>query len=409
MVVRKLRWSGYLLGVTLALVLVGMYGGIKRDVAPVHADSSTCSPARPHASGSSDVTIVSGAYTRTYRLHVPPAYTGASAVPLVFNIHGRAFLAWQQEAYTNFSAKSDASGFIVVYPQGLTTAADPIPHFNAWQVSSPEPDDVAFVSDVLDALENQLCINRTRVFSTGMSNGAMLSVRLACSLSGRIAAIAPVGGMYEPPMSIDPTLNPAETCPDTAPRPVLAFHGTSDTYVPFNGGVLAQSMINYRLPIDDATPSEDVLSDWAAHNGCTGSRAESIVSSEVRLITYGACAQNADVQLYAIDGGGHTWPGSPYTSSQIGAPLLGYTTNQISANDLMWTFFSAHPLAAPPASVGGIAESPDVAALPTAAASGRDHHKAYIVGAVFTFLLAACVAAWRTRLREEGRHVISED
>src|SRR6185295_11126969 len=144
-----------------------------------------------------------------------------------------------------------------------------------------------------DAVELQLCVDQTRVFSTGISNGAMMSTRLACSDSGRIAAIAPVAGAYYPPVGTN--LNQAETCPDTAAVPLLAFHGTNDTYVPFNGGTgtSGPSGINYRLPIDDNTPAEDVLSDWAAHNGCTGARQESQVDTEVRLISYGSCTNGA--------------------------------------------------------------------------------------------------------------------
>src|SRR5207237_8332263 len=89
------------------------------------------------------------------------------------------------------------------------------------------------MSALLDAVEAQLCINQTRVYSTGMSNGAMMSVRLACSLSTRIAAIAPVAGSYYPPIANN--VNPAATCPDTAVTPTIALHGTGETTAPVNG------------------------------------------------------------------------------------------------------------------------------------------------------------------------------
>jgi len=357
--------------------------------------SGACSPARPHASGTSVQSIATADGQRTYRLHVPPSYTGTIAVPLVFNIHGATSNAAAQEGYSGFSAKADAAGFIVVYPEGLVTGAIPYTHFNAWMLASPEPNDLGFMTALLDALEAQLCIDPARVFSTGMSNGGIMSVRLACSLSSRIAAIAPVAGAYYPPDALN--VNPAEVCPDTAPVPLVAFHGTADAVVPFNGGLGGVSgTTNFRLPIDNNTPAEDVMADWSAHNGCTGARLESQVSTEVRLVQYGGCSRGAIVQLYAVDGGGHTWPGA------IDVPSLGYTTHQISATDLIWTFFTAHPMAAAPASVGGIAEPPvdsAPASAAAAAATGRGRLTTSVLGATFATLAALGACGWYLRRR----------
>ena len=296
-----------------------------------------------------------------------------------------------QEVYSGMSSKADANGFIVVYPQGIATPGINFTHFNAFQLAGPEPDDVAFASAMLDALTVQLCVDQTRVFSTGFSNGGLMSVRLACSLSARIAAIAPVAGAYYPPLALD--LNPGENCPDTTPRPVIAFHGTADTTYPYSGGPGGNSefTLTFRLPLDDNTPAQDVISDWSAHNGCTSGRQESQVGTEVRLIKYDSCVGDATVELYAVDGGGHTWPGA----SDV--PELGYTTHQISATDLMWTFFMAHPLVqGPVSSVGGISEPPDVRALPSVAASS---HRVSIVGTFIACLAAAAAAMAARKLR----------
>jgi polyhydroxybutyrate depolymerase len=293
------------------------------------ASGEMCAPARPHASGTSVESIATADGARSYRLHVPPSYTGATPLPVVVNMHGRGSNAVEQEAYSAFSTKADSSGFIVVYPDGLTVGLNST-HWNAWQLPAPQPDDVAFIASILDRLNATLCTDQSRVYATGMSNGAMMSVRLACSLSSRVAAVAPVAGAYFPPMAYN--LNPNETCPNTAPRPLIAFHGTADAAVPFNGGLAGG--VNYRLPVDDATPAEDVLADWAAHNGCASPRQESQVGTEVRHVQYGACASGASVELYAVDGGGHTWPGA------FDVPSLGYTTHQISATDLIWSFFA---------------------------------------------------------------------
>jgi polyhydroxybutyrate depolymerase len=331
------------LPVLAACTLAAIAIALLQDPQPYRALAVGCQPARPHASGTSVVSIMTTEGKRTYRLHVPPSYNGSDRVPLVLNFHGANSSATWQETYSDLSTWVDqlGAGFIVAYPQGLTTTAYNFAHFNAWQLASPEPDDVTVVSELLDSLESQLCIDANRVYSTGLSNGAMMSVRLACSLSSRIAAVGLVAGAYYPAM--DTMLNSSETCPDTRAVPIIAFHGTSDTVVPFAGGAGGSppGSRNLRLPIDNTTADEDVMADWAAHNGCISGRQEEAPlagTTEIRLVQYDNCTDNAVVKLYIVDGGGHSWPGAS------NAALLGYTTHQVSANDLIWQFFQAHPL-----------------------------------------------------------------
>ncbi len=302
---------------------------------PAFAAGTGCSPARPHASGTSSESIVTPSDgTRSYLLHVPPSYDGYDPMPLVFNFHGLGSNDVQQEGYSQFSLKADSpeGGFIVVYPQGITTAGIPANHWNAWQLPDPEPDDPAFTTQILDALEAQLCIDANRVYSTGMSNGAIMSIRVACSLSARFAAIAPVAGAYYPADFTE--LDGFETCPDTKPMPMIAFHGTADNTVPFNGGLGGAGgiTVHFRLPLDNVTPDEDVMQDWSVHNNCTSGRQESQVDTAVRLVQYTSCDDGANLELYIVDGGGHSWPG-PFAAG-----------SQINATDLIWQFFKSYSL-----------------------------------------------------------------
>lgn len=261
---------------------------------------------------------------REYRLYVPASYTGTNAVPLILSFHGMSGSAMGQEWSTGLSTASEETdaGFIVVYPEGIEGG------WNSVQLPEPAPDDVAFIDELLDELQSSLCIDSAMVFSTGFSNGAMMSVRLACSLSDRIAAVAPVAGAYFPPLAVDSPVD--EKCPDQRPVPMIAFHGTSDTLVPFDGGPGALDA-TYRLPIDNVTPADDVMSEWAAHNGCTSGRKETQLADQVRLVSYLSCEEDATVELYVEDGGGHRWP-------------RWTTTNEMSANGLIWEFFQAHPM-----------------------------------------------------------------
>ena len=301
------------------------------------AHAAGCWPGKAHASGTTSETIqITGQGQRSYRLHVPSSYNGADQTPLVLSYHGLGSNGTEEELYSGLSALSDlGGGFIAVYPEGMVNGFGQ----QYWSFT-PElpPDDVLFASELLDSLESQLCLDTNKVFSSGISNGAIMSSRLACSLSSRIAAIAPVAGAYYPPL-LSTFLT--ETCPDTRAVPMISFHGTADAVIPYNGGV-GLNGTQFRLPQDNTTPDEDVTEDWAVHNGCTGGRTETQIDTEVRLIEYGNCTDGATVQHYAVDGGGHTWPGS------FDVPGLGYTTHQINATLLMWDFFQAHPLAVTP-------------------------------------------------------------
>ena len=122
---------------------------------------------------------------------------------------------------------------------------------------------------------------------------------------------------------------------DCAPRavPIVAFHGTADACVPYEGGTVTCGPVP--LPI---TPAEDNLAAWADHAGCEDIAERVPVSTSVTAIEYDDCAGNAAVVLYRIEAGGHTWPGS------TDVPRLGATTHEIDATALSWAFFEQHPL-----------------------------------------------------------------
>lgn len=312
--------------------------------------ATTCSPVRPHASGVFLKTIATSQGTGTYRLFVPPSYDGTAPLPLVLNMHGLGSNAFEQEFYTGLNNTASSASFIVVHPDGNITLDAPggSRHWNNVLGAPPERDDVAFLGELLTQLQGKMCIDKSRIYSTGMSNGALMSSRLACSLSSRIAAIAPVAGAYYPPLF---NVLPNENCPDTRAMPIIAFHGTADATVPFNGGP-SPFGIDFRLPIDNATTDPDVMESWAAHNACTSGRQTSQVSANVVLVQYTGCTDGATVQLYRVEGGGHTWP-----DAVIDFPM---TTHEISANDLMWAFFQQHPLGPKSAPPTPTPKSPDL-------------------------------------------------
>jgi polyhydroxybutyrate depolymerase len=161
-----------------------------------------------------------------------------------------------------------------------------------------------------------------------MSNGAMMAYRLAAELSERIAAVAPVSGTVA-----------TEIGQPKRPVSVLHFHGTRDEFIPFTGGRGAKSIFgtNYRS-------TEDSIRAWVKANGCDETPTIDVLAEggdglKVTRRTYGSGRDASEVSLVVIEGGGHTWPGMKST-----AAVLGRSTLNVSANDLLWEFFQKHKL-----------------------------------------------------------------
>jgi len=305
---------------------------------PVAAQPSIgCSAATKIAPGEVKVDTTSSGAPRWYYRHVPPSYTGAKPMPLVLDLHGYSEGATIHTHMSGLGAFGDTHGFITLTPEGSGTA---IPLWDTTLASA----DVKFIGNLLDEAERTLCVDRHRIFVTGLSNGAFMTSAVACAYSTRVAAVAPVAGIRD-----------IEGCHFARPVPVIAFHGTADPFVAYTGGLgpkaldlpapdgsgktLGQSAAVRRATKGPSIPQ--ITADWAKRNGCGTTATETKLTSDVTTITF-PCPRGAEVVLERVTGGGHAWPGSP-VSVAIGG-VVGRTTMTISANELMWTFFEAHPL-----------------------------------------------------------------
>jgi polyhydroxybutyrate depolymerase len=253
---------------------------------------------------------------RTYQLYVPKAYRGTTAVPLVFDFHGYGSNAVQQMVYGNFKPLADQHDFLIVAPDGQGASR----HFNLTNEKGLQ-NDIAMVLALLDHLEATFCVDAYRVYSTGMSDGGAITSVLACLASDRFAAFGAVAvEVY------------FKGCGGKRAVSIVAFHGTADPVVAFNGrggtGPNAAAL----------GPAPAAMAGWAEHDHCDAAFVDTRLGTEVRRRTLSGCDGSSAVVFYIIDGGGHTWPGS------IPIARFGLTTKQIDASDTIWAFFEAHPL-----------------------------------------------------------------
>ena len=269
---------------------------------------------------------------RIYFVHVPASYTHKRPVPVVLNLHGGGGTPKSQRHMSMMDKVADQEGFIVVYPQGTNRRWKIIPGYT-WNAGTccgwaekNNIDDVAFIDALLDDLEKIIRVDRKRIYATGHSNGAMMCYRLACRLSHRIAAIAPVSG----PMQM-------KDCRPSRPVSVMHFHGTQDAFVPLKGGEGQCS-----LPGQFFTSVDKTIKFWLEVDGIKSKKPKADKVGNAAKISYGKGANGAEVVLWKLEGGGHTWPGGRF--GFLKKKVLGEMNMNVSASRRMWDFFCKHPM-----------------------------------------------------------------
>ncbi|MEM6105554.1 PHB depolymerase family esterase [Mycobacterium sp. 050272] len=308
--------SGYLRALrvcvlgTLTVVLGGCVGG-------GHALGTPGSQSIPV--GQSTQSIESGGVSRTFHLYRPQGLT--EAVPLVVMLHGGFGNGAQAERSYHWDDAANGGHFLVAYPDGLN---------RAWNAGTccGEPqrdnvDDVGFLTAMVAAIAQEIPIDRARVYVTGMSNGAMMALRLGCQ-TDTFAAIAPVAGTL------------LTDCGAARPTAVLQIHGTADDRVPYNGGP-GKAFGASGISRVDGPSAEAVNATWRAIDGCGAPT--STTAGDVTTQTAG-CADGRTVELISVAGAGHQWPGgepSPLAERVGGIPA---PSTALDATGTIWQFFT---------------------------------------------------------------------
>lgn len=244
--------------------------------------------------------VTVGDETRSFRLHIPEE--GRGPFPLVLSIHGYRSNAAQQEKLSGFSALADREGFIVLYPDGVD---------DKWRFAGRTDADVKFLLAAIEAVAAKAPVDRNRIYSTGISNGAQMSWRLACDAPDVFAAFGFVSGAY------------LEVCNPPPRHPLIIFHGTADRLLSYESKGPFMGVRDFAIR-------------WASGSGCNPASSGEIVYQKGDATGERfRCQSGHEVDLYTLQGKGHSWPGSEMPAR--------ITSQDVDATAAMWEFFRTRP------------------------------------------------------------------
>ena len=319
---------------TIILIIISL-GAIKqiRNNPPV-VDSNLSE----YGPGDNEFSLVHDGLTRKYKAHVPPNYDKNTKTPVVIYIHGG---GGSSEGSKNdgLYAYSDKYDFILLSPAGTGVLKDRLLVWNLGPylingniqnhpnyASEHNTDDIGFLSKMIDDVKNKFNVDENCIYATGISQGGMMSYRLACELSDKIAAIAPVA----------PPAGPMN-CAPSRPVPAMHIHGTADPCAPFNGGMSGGCLGTEKELFQSA---QEMVDRWKEINKCSAGSATVYQKGNAICVSYRQCQGSSEVEFCTVEGMGHTYPsGWQY----LPVRTVGPVSYDISF-DQIWDFFRKHPI-----------------------------------------------------------------
>ncbi|MGA8765234.1 MAG: hypothetical protein WB562_20370 [Candidatus Sulfotelmatobacter sp.] len=286
---------------------------------------------------------------RTYVVHLPKGYDQQQHYPVVLLLHGLNQGAEEMARLTHFNDQADKNSIIAVYPNALNGRWNigfaearlyprgPYRRRGPWGPGYPPPPrqrreegprpatDVEFLNQMLDKLANTYSIDTHRIYATGLGEGGFMTLRIGCAMADRVAAIAPVAAAMPKNVNCIPSHSVA----------MLLMNGTDDPILPHGGG-------RYKAGLFQVLSAEDTAKAWARQNRCAEKPAQTRLpplqkgAKETKVYTYDDCEGGAQVALYDVKDGGHTWPGGEQYMSE---KEVGKTSLALNANETIWSFF----------------------------------------------------------------------
>lgn len=252
--------------------------------------------------------------------------------PLLFVLHGGGGTAKRSvRLKSGFMSLIESNNFIIVYPQGLNKQwrdGRDLSKAKKFKKILKNIDDVAFLKQIAHNLKQSHNADLSNIFITGMSNGAMMSYRVACEGKGFVKAFAPVTGVI--------THSIYDQCNFIKPTSALIINGTKDPLVPYEGGQVRF----FFKKLGKIRSVEESFQKVSKLNHCKSQTQTLLATTKKVQVNYASkCDQNSEVLLYKVIDGGHTWPGA---KQKISSWIVGNTNQEFSATHEIKQFFVKH-------------------------------------------------------------------
>ncbi|WP_273566885.1 alpha/beta hydrolase family esterase [Maribacter halichondriae] len=282
-------------------------------------------------------TIQHDGVERTYHMYLPSNFDESNDTPLVFALHGGGGTGTNFEddvSAGTLTTAAESRGMILIMPNGID---------KRWNDGRPEIfgndsmyDDVGFIAAIIDDMIQNYGVDANRVYVTGISNGGLMSIRLAMDLSNKITAIAPVTAQI--------TTAIQSKVPEL-PISIMIVNGEEDPLVPYNGGCILGPFVPDCMR-GEVLSTAASIEKFVDHNQCANpSETQPIIDTiptdgtSVEISGHKGCEQGTEVVLVRVIGGGHTWPsGAQYLSPN----LVGVVSKEINASEMILDFFLSH-------------------------------------------------------------------
>ena len=286
--------------------------------------------------GDHTFSIRHGGRNRTYIVHMP---TGSGPLPVMIAYHGGGGEASGFKTYAGLDAIADREHFIVVYPNGTGILPNRLLTFNGGGccgfAKERNIDDVGFTMAVIEDLAKKTQIDRSRVYATGHSNGAIMAYRLAAERADQIAAIAPIAGA----MSVT-SFSPSR------PVAVMHVHSVDDPRALYEGGLGPPFPgTNNR---ETHQPVQKGLDQWVRAGGCTptpstaetrrGRAGTKEATHTATKLVWSGCNGGIEIVHWKLTGAGHGWPG--HERDGLAEAIVGPHTSIVDAAEEAWKFVS---------------------------------------------------------------------
>lgn len=289
---------------------------------------------------------------RQYYYYIPSYYEPGQKMPLMLALHGSGSNALSQLYESNMEDLAEQEGYIVIAPNSvaihndgtlsscgntLSTIGRTDMSYLRWNATPDDPqnmydvDDVQYLCDLIDLFVDYGYVDPDRVYASGLSHGAFMSLRLALEVPEKIAGVGVVAGLLVDKFA---ALTPTEQVK------IVFIQGTADPVVPMEG--LAYDMDrDGKLDYYYARSLDDTIDWFLEKYGIAGAEIESSKVPDtnsadgctIDRYAYRMPDGSEPIVKYIVNNGGHTWPGGTQYSPSY---YIGLLCKDAQASDLIW-------------------------------------------------------------------------